>query len=368
VVEVPGERTSIEGICKYGDSMVVHKITNVKSTLDIYHYESGEWKDKSLEIPEGGTVTFIDKTGTDLFFSYEDFITPQTLYHLKGEAEKPVEISSLPGSFSSNDYKTVQYWATSSDGTKIPYSVTKPKNMDDKPKPTLMFAYGGFEISVQPTYVEIIGNSWLERGGVYVVANIRGGGEFGPAWHQAGLKENRQKVYDDFHAVAQDLIDKGITTPSQLGIRGRSNGGLLMGVSFTQRPDLYEAVVCGVPLLDMKRYNKLLAGASWTAEYGNPDNEEEWAYIKEYSPYHNLKEGVDYPEVLFYTSTRDDRVHPGHARKMAAKMKDMGYKVYYYENMEGGHKGSSTNTQLAKQRAMEYTYLWLKLNSGMVIK
>jgi prolyl oligopeptidase len=227
--------------------------------------------------------------------------------------------------------------------------------------PTLLYAYGGFEVPMLPNYSAIIGTNWLEKGGVYVLANIRGGGEFGPKWHQAGLKENRQRVYDDFHSVAEDLIERKITSPEKLGIYGGSNGGLLVGVAFTQRPDLYEAVVSAVPLLDMKRYNKLLAGASWMAEYGNPDIPEEWEFIKEYSPYHNLKKGKDYPEVFFTTSTRDDRVHPGHARKMVAKMNEMGYDVYYFENMEGGHAGASTNKQSAQRYALLYSYLQMKL-------
>ena len=195
------------------------------------------------------------------------------------------------------------------------------------------------------------------------MANIRGGGEFGPKWHQAGLKEKRQNIYNDFHAIAENLIAKKITSNKHLGIQGGSNGGLLMGVAFTQRPDLYNAVVCQVPLLDMQRYNKLLAGASWMGEYGNPDVPAEWEFIKKYSPYQNLNKDMNYPEVFFMTSTRDDRVHPGHARKMAAKMIDMGYKIYYYENTEGGHGGSSTNEQRANFTALYYAYLWMKLKN-----
>jgi prolyl oligopeptidase len=239
--------------------------------------------------------------------------------------------------------------------------VQKKNLVRDGKQPTLLYAYGGFEVPSLPNYSGTIGNAWLAEGGVYVLANIRGGGEFGPGWHQAGLKENRQRVYDDFHAVAEDLVQRKITSPKHLGIMGGSNGGLLVGVAFTQRPELYGAVVCQVPLLDMQRYNKLLAGASWMGEYGNPDKPEEWAYIKQYSPYHNLKKGMNYPEVFFYTSTRDDRVHPGHARKMAAKMIDMGYPVLYYENTEGGHAGASTNEQTAKFSALQYSYLWMKL-------
>jgi prolyl oligopeptidase len=245
----------------------------------------------------------------------------------------------------------------------IPYFVVSSKTMKyDSKNPTLLYAYGGFEISETPGYSGIIGNAWLDKGGVYVLANIRGGGEFGPKWHQAGLKEKRQNIYNDFHAVAENLIAQKITSSKNLGIMGGSNGGLLVGVAFTQRPELYNAVVCAVPLLDMQRYNKLLAGASWMGEYGDPDKPEEWEYIKKYSPYQNLKPGAKYPEVFFYTSTRDDRVHPGHARKMAAKMLDMGNAVYYYENTEGGHAGSATNEQRAKATALQYTYLLMKLN------
>ncbi len=239
--------------------------------------------------------------------------------------------------------------------------VSSKSGKNDGKNPTLLYAYGGFESPSLPNYSGVTGNAWLENGGVYVLANIRGGGEFGPEWHQAGLKEKRQNIYDDFHAVAEDLITKKITSSRNLGIMGGSNGGLLVGVAFTQRPELYNAVVCAVPLLDMKRYNKLLAGASWMGEYGDPDKPEEWEYIKKYSPYHNLKKGVKYPEVFFTTSTRDDRVHPGHARKMVAKMMDMGYTVYYYENTEGGHAGSSTNEQRAKSAALQYSYLLMKL-------
>jgi prolyl oligopeptidase len=244
----------------------------------------------------------------------------------------------------------------------VPYFVISSKTMVyNSQNPTILYGYGGFEVSKEPSYSAVMGNAWLENGGVYVLSNIRGGGEYGPKWHQAGLKENRQTVYNDFHCIAQELIAKKITSNKNLGIMGRSNGGLLVGVAFTQRPDLYNAAVCEVPLLDMQRYNKLLAGASWMGEYGNPDIPEEWEYIKKYSPYHNLKKDVDYPEVYFYTSTRDDCVHPGHARKMAAKMIDMGYPIYYYENTEGGHAGASTNEQSAKYSAMTFSYLLMKL-------
>jgi prolyl oligopeptidase len=214
---------------------------------------------------------------------------------------------------------------------------------------------------MQPTYAAIVGKLWLENGGVYALANIRGGGEFGPTWHQAALQENRQRAFDDFAAVAEDLIQKNITSSKNLGIQGGSNGGLLMGASFTQRPELFQAVICQVPLLDMLRYHKLLAGASWMAEYGNPDDPKMAAVLRTYSPFHNLRNDRNYPEVFFITSTKDDRVHPGHARKMAARMADLKKPFLYFENIEGGHSASANLQQSAERLALEYSYLWLKL-------
>jgi prolyl oligopeptidase len=231
----------------------------------------------------------------------------------------------------------------------------------DSMSPTLLYGYGGFEISMTPGYQPGTGAAWIEAGGVYVVANIRGGGEFGPGWHQAALKQNRHKAYDDFIAVAEDLIRRKVTSPERLGIMGGSNGGLLMGNMLTRRPDLFRAIVCQVPLLDMRRFNKLLAGASWMGEYGNPDIPQEWEYIRTFSPYHNVRKEAKYPRTLFTTSTRDDRVHPGHARKMVAKMKDQGHDILYYENIEGGHGGAADNKQAAFMSALAYTFLWKQL-------
>jgi prolyl oligopeptidase len=225
----------------------------------------------------------------------------------------------------------------------------------------LLYGYGGFGIPLVPGYEAITGTAWLERGGVYVVANIRGGGEFGPRWHQAALRRNRPRAYEDFIAVAEDLIRRKVTSPKHLGIEGASNGGLLTGNMLTMRPDLFGAIVSQVPLLDMRRYHKLLAGASWVAEYGNPDDPKEWEYIRRFSPYHNVKPDAKYPRTLFTTSTRDDRVHPGHARRMVAKMKAMGHDLLYYENVEGGHGGAATNEQAAFMSALVYTFLWEQL-------
>jgi prolyl oligopeptidase len=233
--------------------------------------------------------------------------------------------------------------------------------MPDGQGPTLLYGYGGFEVSLTPAYDPLVGAAWLERGGIFVVANIRGGGEFGPRWHQAAVKQNRLRAYEDFAAVAEDLLTRQVTSREHLGIEGASNGGLLMGNMLVRYPQLFGAVVCQVPLLDMRRYHKLLAGASWMAEYGNPDDPREWEFIQTFSPYQMVKKDVRYPRVLFTTSTRDDRVHPGHARKMAARMKDMGDDVLYYENIEGGHGGAADNKQRAFMDALAYTFLLKQL-------
>ena len=255
-----------------------------------------------------------------------------------------------------------QHAATSRDGTRVPYfQVSRRTLVPDGTAPTLLYGYGGFEVSLTPGYNPLAGAAWLEQGGVFVVANIRGGGEFGPRWHQSALKANRPRAYEDFAAVAEDLIARKVTSRPHLGIEGGSNGGLLVGNMITGYPQLFGAAVCQVPLLDMRRYHTLLAGASWMAEFGNPDEPDEWRFIQAFSPYHNVKKDVAYPRVLFTTSTRDDRVHPGHARKMVARMKEMGHDVLYYENIEGGHGGAADNKQKAFMDALAYTFLWQEL-------
>lgn len=360
----PDEFSSISGVSSTRNKLLLDVLTNVKNELYIYSFARGRWEKNRVKAPDFGTISLndVDEFSDRYYFTYTNFLTPTTLYIADAADNSLKPYKSLPAFFDATRYKVEQYKTKSKDGTLVPYFVVSSKTMKaDGKNPTVMYGYGGFEIPSMPSYSAIIGNAWLANGGVYVLANIRGGGEFGPKWHQAGLKQNRQRVYDDFHAIAEDLIAKKITSGKHLGIYGGSNGGLLVGVAFTQRPDLYNAVVCAVPLLDMQRYNKLLAGASWMGEYGDPDKPEEWAFIKKYSPYHNLKKDAKYPEVLFYTSTRDDRVHPGHARKMAAKMIDMGYPVLYYENTEGGHAASSTNEQRAKSNALNYAYFLMKL-------
>ncbi|MGV8964208.1 MAG: prolyl oligopeptidase family serine peptidase [Candidatus Saccharimonadaceae bacterium] len=364
VVVEPDEYSSIAEVSNTKNKLLVNLLTNVTSQLYIYSFNDGNWTNQKVNAPEFGTIAIVatNDLSDQYFFVFENLITPSTLYAADATNNTFKPYKSLPAFFDASKYEVQQFKAKSKDGTMIPYFMVSAKGMkNDDANPTLLLAYGGFEVSYSPFYAATYGVSWLDKGGVFVLANIRGGGEFGPKWHQDGMKEKRQNVFDDLYAVSEDLIAKKVTSPKHLGVMGGSNGGLLVGVAFTQRPDLYNAVVCQVPLLDMQRYNKLLAGASWMGEYGNPDVPEEWEYIKKYSPYHNLKTGMNYPEVFFITSTRDDRVHPGHARKMVAKMNDMGYKTFYYENTEGGHAGSSTYEQSAKSNALMFSYLLMKL-------
>lgn len=304
----------------------------------------------------------VDPLGDRYLLQYADFLTPDTLYLGQAGSDDRLRLKSRQRWFDSSGMRVEQQFATSKDGTQVPYFVVYPKNFQaGQTAPTLLYGYGGFEVSMTPSYSASRGRGWLQRGGVFVMANIRGGGEFGPAWHQSAILENKQRSYDDFIAIAEDLIKKGITSPKQLGIMGGSNGGLLMGAVTVQRPDLFNAVVCQVPLLDMQRYHLLLAGASWMAEYGNPDQPEHWAFISRYSPYQNVKAGVKMPRMLINTSTKDDRVHPGHARKMAARMIEQGHAPLYWENIEGGHGGAADNEQRATWQAIEFSYLWMQL-------
>ncbi len=360
-----GEKRSIASVRTTKTTILVTVLDNVVSKL--YQFtrdDKGKWHQKQVEMEDNGTLYVFNtnEKSDDYFIVYQSFLTPDSLYMVSGKDGKIEKLKSAPDYFDPKPYKVRQLEAVSKDGTRVPYFVIMRK--DAKPdgnNPTLLYSYGGFLVSLRPRYSPTEAAAWLEKGGVYVMANIRGGGEFGPKWHQAGLLKNRHKVFEDFIAVAEDLVKRKITSPGKLGIRGGSNGGLLVGTVFIMRPDLFKAVACHVPLLDMKRYHKLLAGASWMAEYGNPDDPDMWEYIKTYSPYHNVKKGVKYPEIFVTTSTRDDRVHPGHARKMAAKMKDMGYKVFYYENIEGGHAGAANNQQRAYMNALSYSYLYKML-------
>ena len=353
------------------DFLLLNILDNVSGRIEELQYLGGKWQRREVKAPFPGALGAVgmhdpfvkdDPLANHYSMSYLDFLTPASMYLSKAGSDERELLKRNPTFFDSTGMRAEQRFATSKDGTQVPYFVVYPKGVKtDGTNPTVLYGYGGFQISMTPFYSGGWGTTWLQRGGVFVVANIRGGGEFGPTWHQSAIKQNKQKSYDDFAAVAEDLIKAGITKPQHLGIMGGSNGGLLVGAVMVQRPELFGAVVCSVPLLDMQRYHKLLAGNSWMAEYGNPDKADEWAYISQYSPYHNVKKGVKYPKVLFATSTRDDRVHPGHARKMAARMLEQGHDVLYFENIEGGHGGASNNEQRANLVALENTFLWVNL-------
>ena len=353
------------------DFLLLNILDNVSGRIEELQYLGGKWQRREVKAPSPGALGAVgmhdpfvkdDPLANHYSMSYLDFLTPASLYLSKAGSDERELLKRNPTFFDSTGMRAEQRFATSKDGTQVPYFVVYPKGVKtDGTNPTVLYGYGGFQISMTPFYSGGWGTTWLQRGGVFVVANIRGGGEFGPTWHQSAIKQNKQKSYDDFAAVAEDLIKAGITKSQHLGIMGGSNGGLLVGAVMVQRPELFGAVVCSVPLLDMQRYHKLLAGNSWMAEYGNPEKADEWAYISQYSPYHNVKKGVKYPKVLFATSTRDDRVHPGHARKMAARMLEQGHDVLYFENIEGGHGGASNNEQRANLVALENTFLWVNL-------
>lgn len=361
VLFTPSETTSYVGISPTKNHLILNVLDDVKNRLYVLTYKKGKWKREPLKgAPSFGTVSASavdDEENDDYFLTVTDYLTPTTLM-MGSIGQDPQPLKRLPAFFDSSDLKIEQHFVKSKDGTRVPYFLIGRKDMKlDGSNPTLLYGYGGFEVSLTPAYSATVGRAWLSQGGVYVVANIRGGGEYGPRWHQAGLKQNRLRIYEDFAAVGQDLIDRKITSPKHLGIQGGSNGGLLVGNMTVLYPQLFNAVVCQVPLLDMQRYHKLLAGASWMAEYGDPDKPEEWEFIRTFSPYQNVQPGVDYPKVFFYTSTRDDRVHPGHARKMYARMLEQGHDVLYYENIEGGHGGAANNEQSAYMSALAYTFL-----------
>jgi len=367
VLYVPDERSSLVGVSRTEGALLLNVLENVESKLlrlaPAQAAGGPSWQSTEIPLAEKGTIGVVSANAfTDrVFLAYESFLVPERLYLADG-VTAPKVVKTLADKFDATGLMVDQHHARSTDGTAIPYFVIRRRDLKfDGTSPTVLYGYGGFEIPMRPNYMSLSGKLWMERGGVYVVANIRGGGEFGPRWHQAALKKNRQRAFDDFLSVAEDLIARKITSPAHLGIMGGSNGGLLVGAAFTQRPELFEAVVCVVPLLDMLRYSKLLAGPSWMAEYGDPDDPAMRRVLARYSPYHHLKPDVDYPEVFFMTSTKDDRVHPGHARKMVARMTGMGHKVFYYENIEGGHGAAANLLQQARRYALQYVYFREKL-------
>jgi prolyl oligopeptidase len=341
----------------------VQYLEDVHDGLVMWSRAGGRWKSTKIASPPGVSFSISqwDDDENDDYWRYESgYITPSTIVLVQNGRNRALKHGKVR--FDAKGLEVTQHFVTSKDGTRVPYFQVAKKDLAlDGSTPTIIEGYGGFEIALTPGYNSIVGAAWLEKGGAFVVPNLRGGGEYGPAWHLAATKHNRQRVYDDFAAVAEDLISRKITSPAKLGIVGASNGGLLVGVMMTERPELFGAVVCKAPLLDMKRYHKLLAGASWMDEYGNPDLPEDWAALAKYSPYQNVKKDVKYPPVLFTTSTRDDRVHPGHARKMAARMLAQGYDVLFYENIEGGHAGAADAEQVAFMTTLEYAFLWKRL-------
>ncbi|MEO6795209.1 MAG: prolyl oligopeptidase family serine peptidase [Mycobacterium sp.] len=358
VVFEPDDHTALNHYAWTRDRLVLVTLNDVASRVEVV--TPGDWRRRPVTEVPANTNTVIaaaDNTGDEIFLDSSGFDRPSGL--LRGPVDGPLaEIKSAPAFFDAEGLSVTQHFAPSRDGTAIPYFVVRPPNATG---PTLLGGYGGFEVSRTPGYDGVLGRLWLARGGTYVLANIRGGGEYGPGWHTQAMRSGRHLVAEDFAAVATDLVDRGITGVEQLGAVGGSNGGLLMGIMLTSYPQLFGALVCQVPLLDMRRYHLLLAGASWVAEYGDPDNPEDWEFISKYSPYQNISADTKYPPVLITTSTRDDRVHPGHARKMTAALQAAGHRVVYYENIEGGHGGAADNAQAAFKSALSFSFLWRML-------
>ncbi len=363
IVYAPGPRDSIDGVGVTKNNVVLAEYHNVRGRAVMYTPRGGTWSSHALDLPDNLSIGIAGTSIHDnrFFLTASGFLTPTTLYASNAGAA-PEKIKALPAEFDASNDLVEQHEATSKDGTKIPYFVVRPKHMRfDGRNPTVINAYGGFQISETPSYSGTIGKLWLERGGVYVLANIRGGGEFGPAWHEAGLTTHRQRVYDDFYAVGKDLVTRKITDPRHLGIMGGSNGGLLMGVEFTEHPEMWNAVQIEVPLLDMLRYEQIQAGASWVGEYGSVSDPAMRAFWEKTSPYQNLKAGVAYPEPFIWTTTKDDRVGPQHARKFAAKLASMHVPYLFYEVVEGGHGAGANLKESAKTSALGWTYFTMKL-------
>lgn len=378
----PQAHQAVNNVAVVGDDLAIEMLEDVDGTLWRMERDSNGWSAEKIALPANGVVDIVSSSekGDHLLISFESFTQPNTLYDVSRN-NAVTRIMATADLYDASDIEVRQHFAISTDGTRVPYYIVgKADILERGDAPAIEYAYGGFLNAVRPVYYEnpsrpqhgaLAGKLWVSRGGILALANIRGGGEYGPAWHQAALKQNRQHAFDDYYAVAEDMIDRGYTDSDKLGALGRSNGGLLLGAALTQRPELYAAFDIGVPLLDMLRYAQLGAGASWTGEYGDPAIPTERAALADYSPYQNLKTGQPYPKVLFYTSTQDDRVHPGHARKMAAKMRDYGYDFYYYENTEGGHGGTANQEQLAFRTALEYAYFFTMLfddQAGMATK
>lgn len=363
----PTARQTIDEVSISQNRLMVALYDNVQGQGWIYQRDPDGWQGKRLPLPGNSSVSLGSSTLTSpvAFISTSGFLTPTTLYQVDTAAGAMQRVKQAPAHFDSHGLTVEQHQARSRDGTMIPYFEVHRADMPkDGRNPTLLYAYGGFQVSETPYYSGVLGKLWLARGGTYVLANIRGGGEFGPAWHDAGLKTHRQRVFDDFAAVGQDLIARKVTSPAHLAIKGGSNGGLLMGVEFTQHPDLWKATIIQVPLLDMLHFESLSAGASWVGEYGSNSVPAEHAFLKKISPVQALKAGVAYPVPLITTTTRDDRVGPVHARRFAARMEDLHLPFFYYEQIEGGHSSGANIPEQAKEAALEYTYLWRALGDA----
>jgi prolyl oligopeptidase len=360
VVFEPDEHTCLHQSAWTRDRLLLVTLADVASRVEVV--TPGTWlREPVTGIPAATNTVIVaaDDTGDEFFLDSSGFDQPSQLLR-STDAQHLEQIKSAPAFFDAENLDVQQFFVPSKDATMIPYFVVRSRDVTG-PGPTLLGGYGGFESSKTPGYGGVLGRLWLARGGTYAMANIRGGGEYGPSWHTQAIREGRHKVDEDFAAVAADLVNRGITTVAQLGAQGGSNGGLLMGIMATKYPEKFGALVCDVPLLDMRRYHLLLAGASWVAEYGDPDNPDDWAFISKYSPYQNISTSDQYPSMLFTTSTRDDRVHPGHARKMVAALQAAGHRVWYYENIEGGHAGAADNEQAAFKAALSYSFLWRTL-------
>lgn len=362
----PAHRISIAGIARTQDRLFINLMDNVRGKVVACDRSGNGWSLEPVALPENGNVgiAHAEHFGSSVSFSFTDFLTPSSIVWSDDDGATLATVKAQPARFDASPFISEQFEARSKDGTMIPYFVVRRSDQDG-PVPTLLYGYGGFEVPLLPGYAGVRGRLWLEKGNAYVQANIRGGGEFGPNWHQAALKANRQNAFDDFAAVAQDVVKRGIATPATLGIQGGSNGGLLTGVSLTQHPELFGAVIIEVPLLDMLRYTELPPGASWMAEYGDPAKPEEAAWLAAYSPYQHVDANAAYPPVLLTTSTADDRVHPGHARKMAARLQAAGHlRTLFFEETEGGHGGRGDRRPQAAQAAMKYVFLQRALTGG----
>jgi prolyl oligopeptidase len=359
LVWAPAPRQTLNGVSTTHGNLLLSILDNVRGRAFAYRYAEGAWRSRPIALPQNATIGIAAASDRDeqAMFSVTDFLTPNSLWLFDAASNALERIKTTPPRFDASNLVVEQLEATSRDGTRIPYFLIHGRNLRrDGSTPTILNGYGGFQTSEVPYYSGTMGRLWLEAGNAFVLANLRGGGEFGPEWHQSAQLAHKQRTWDDFQAVAEDLIRRRITSPRRLGAMGGSQGGLLVGTAITQRPDLFHAAIIQVPLFDMLRYHLIGAGASWIGEYGDPRIPEQRAWIEAYSPYQHLRAGVTYPMPFIETSTADDRVQPGHGRKAAARLASLGQPYYYYENIEGGHAAAANLQETARRLALEYTY------------